>query len=221
MSYFSPQFFDFLRDLKASNDRVWFADNRARYVEDVEAPMLAFIGDVGPRLRHISAAYVADRRKVGGSMFRIYRDTRFSHDKSPFKTWIAARFSHEARKKQPDVPGFYIHLGLDELFGGGGVYHVERPALTRIRQRIVDMPDAWTAVRRTVEVQGEQLKRGPAGFPATHPHIEDLKRQNFYALTTFSQPQVVAPDFLDRYTHACEAVAPLVEFETRAMGLRW
>lgn len=221
MAHFSGAFFEFLRELKANNDRTWFADNRARYVTDVETPMLDFIGDFAPRLTRISVAYVADRRKMGGSMFRIHRDTRFSPDKSPFKTWMAARFSHEMKKKQPDVPGFYLHLGLDESYGGGGVYHVDRSALTRIRQRMVDAPTAWTSVRQRVEVEGEQLKRAPAGFSNSHEHVEDLKRQNLYALTMFTERQVIAGDFLDRFTDACVSVAPLVEFQTRALGLRW
>jgi uncharacterized protein (TIGR02453 family) len=221
MAHFAPAFFQFLRDLKANNDRAWFADNRSRYVNDVEGPMLAFIGDFAPRLRSISVAYVADQRRMGGSMYRIHRDTRFSPDKTPYKTWMAAKFSHETKRTQPDVPGFYLHIGLDESYGGGGVYHVERPALTRIRQRMIDDPRAWSAVRATVQVEGEQLKRAPAGFPNTHEHIEDLKRQNLFALQTFSVSQVTADDFLDRFTQTCAAVAPLVEFQTRGLGLRW
>src|ERR1051326_3820497 len=97
--HFGPEFFKFLRDLKRHNDRAWFADERERYVRDVEAPMLQFIADFAPRLRTISRAYVADPRRTGGSMFRIYRDTPFSPDKSPFKTWMAARFPHGARRQ--------------------------------------------------------------------------------------------------------------------------
>ena len=119
MAHFGPGFFAFLRDLKRHNDRDWFAARRDRYVAEVEGPMLAFIGDFAPRLRAISPAYVADRRRMGGSMFRIHRDTRFSPDKSPFKTWAAARFAHEARRKVAGVPAFYVHLGPDERFGGG------------------------------------------------------------------------------------------------------
>src|SRR4051812_13621269 len=109
-TYFTPKFFTFLRALKGHNTREWFADHRARYVADVEAPMLQFIADFAPRLRTISRAYVVDPRRSGGSMFRIYRDTRFASDKSPFKTWAAARFAHEARKQVENVPAFYLHL---------------------------------------------------------------------------------------------------------------
>jgi uncharacterized protein (TIGR02453 family) len=105
-AHFTPAFFKFLRDLKRNNDREWFAANRDRYGADVEGPMLQFIEDFAPRLRTISPAYVADKRRMGGSMFRIYRDTRFSADKSPFKTNVAARFQHEARKKAEGVPAF-------------------------------------------------------------------------------------------------------------------
>jgi uncharacterized protein (TIGR02453 family) len=219
--YFTPAFFQFLRDLKAHNDREWFADNKSRYVEHVETPMLAFIRDFAPRLRSISVAYVADPRKMGGSMFRIHRDTRFSPDKSPYKTWIAARFAHESRRKNPNVPAFYLHLGIDENFAGGGVYHVDRPELTRIRQRIVDDPRAWTKARQGIDVQGEQLKRAPAGFRPDHEHIEDLKRQNIYAMTTLTQAVVTGPDFLDHFSDVCASIAPMIEFQTRALGLRW
>jgi len=221
-AHFTPAFFKFFRDLKRHNDRDWFAAHRERYVADVEAPMLQFITDFAPRLREISRAYVADPRRMGGSMFRIYRDTRFSADKSPFKTWMAARFSHEARKKVAGVPGFYLHLEAGEGYGGGGVYHLEMPALTKIREYIVAEPAKWRKVLASgVELEGDRLKRPPAGFDASHKYIEDLKRKDLYSLTEFTEADAVAPDFLDRYTDACERVAPLVEFLTRALGLRW
>ena len=87
----------------------------------------------------------------------------------------------------PGVPAFYLHLGPDQCFGGGGVYHVDSPQLTRIRRRIVDAPREWAAVRERVEIHGEQLKRAPAGFPPAHEHVEDLKRKNLYTLTEFSR----------------------------------
>jgi uncharacterized protein (TIGR02453 family) len=183
--------------------------------------MLAFIHDFAPALRSISPAYIVDRRRIGGSMYRIYRDTRFSEDKTPFKTWLAARFEHEARRKVESVPGFYLHLGIDHCFAGGGVYHVERPGLTRIRQRIVELPDEWRRTKAGLEIQGEQLKRGPAGFPTAHEHLEDLKRQQLYTLTPLSERDVVAEGFIDRFTEACVRAAPLIEFQTKALGLRW
>ncbi len=221
-AYFSPAFFKFLRDLKAHNDREWFAAERARYTADVEGPLLQFITDLAPRLRAISPAFVVDARRVGGSLFRIYRDTRFSPDKSPFKTWMAARFAHEARRKVEGVPGFYLHLEPRESYGGGGVYHLDTPALTRIREHLVATPKAWEKVLKTgVEIEGDKLKRPPAGFDPSHKFIEDLKRKDLYVLDEFTERDVLAANFLDRYVETCERAAPLIEFLTKALGLRW
>lgn len=221
--HFSPAFFAFFRDLKRHNDREWFAAERARYTADVEAPMMQFVTDFAPRLRAISRAFVADPRRMGGSMFRIYRDTRFSADKSPFKTFMAARFAHEARKKAVDgSPGFYLHLGPGESYGGGGVYHLETPAMTRIREHIVSQPRQWAKVLASgVEIEGDRLKRPPAGFNPSHKYVEDLKRKDLYSLREFTERDVVAPDFLDRFTDACEQAAPLMEFLTKSLALRW
>jgi uncharacterized protein (TIGR02453 family) len=220
--FFTPATYAFLKALKRNNNREWFAANKARYVADVEAPMQRFITEFAPRLKKISPAFVADPRRMGGSMFRIYRDTRFSADKSPFKTWIAARFSHETGRKGPNAPGFYLHLGLDENYGGGGLYHAEQPVITRVRRHIVEAPKAWASVRDTgIEIEGDRLKRPPAGYDAAHQYIEDIKRKDFYALAAFSERDVTSATFLDRYADACASVAPLMRFLAKALELRW
>jgi uncharacterized protein (TIGR02453 family) len=220
---FGPGLFAFLRDLKRHNNREWFEANRPRYVAEVEGPMLAFIREVGERLPAVCSGFIADPRRSGGSMFRIYRDTRFSADKTPYKTWLAARFGHRKARKAttgPHAPAFYLHVAVDESYGGGGIYHADTPTLTRIRQRIVSHPKAWSAVLKSgVELQGETLKRPPAGFDKTHPFIEDLKRKDLYGLTAFTQADVTSPRFIDRYMKACAEVTPLVEFLTTAVGL--
>lgn len=219
---FEPALFRFLVELENNNDREWFAANKERYEADVLEPALAFVEDFGYRLPAISPHLRAVPSRTGGSLFRIYRDTRFSTDKSPFKTNVAARFPHEARKKVDGVPAFYLSLAPGECEGGGGVYHTAMPVLTRLRRHIVDQPKRWKAVLDSgLEVQGEQLKRPPAGFDGTHPFIEDIKRKDFYSLVEFSEPDVVDPDFLDRFTACCERVSPLIEFQTKALGLRW
>jgi uncharacterized protein (TIGR02453 family) len=222
MSHFTPAFFKFLRDLKSHNNRQWFQKNRERYVDAVESPMIRFITDVGERLPGISKQYVADPRRSGGSMYRIYRDTRFSPDKTPYKTWSAAHFKHRASSRDQPTPGFYLHMGPGECFGGGGIYHPEMPVLTRIRQRIVAEPKAWAAVLKTgVEIEGDTLSRGPAGFDPAHKFVEDLKRKDFYGGREFTEREVVSPGFLDAYVKCCREVAPLMEFLTKALELRW
>lgn len=221
MAHFTPGFFTFLRDLKRHNDRAWFAANKDRYLADVEVPMLRFITAVGERLPSVSTAFIADPRRSGGSMHRIYRDTRFSHDKSPYKTWVAVHFRHRSAAKDVAAPGFYLHIGPTERFAGGGIYHPDMPALTRIRQRIVSEPKAWGAVIRSgIEIEGDTLKRAPAGFDPAHRFIVDLKRKDLYAGAEFTARQVTAPDFLDAFIDSCREVAPLVEFLATALGLR-
>ena len=221
-AHFTPALFAFLRDLKAHNTREWFQANRDRYVADVEAPMLQFIRDVAAPLREISPAFVADARRMGGSMYRIYRDTRFSADKSPYKTHVAAHFRHEQKRKVPSVTGFYLHLGPGDCMGGGGIYHPDMPTLTRIRLGISQQARDWEAVKKTgIEIEGDRLTRAPAGFEASHPFIEDLRLKDFYSMTTFSQKEVCGPEFLARYIDCCREVAPLVGFLTRSLGWRW
>lgn len=217
---FTPAFFEFLRDLAAHNDRAWFADHKARYVADVETPMLEFIRAVGERLPEISASFVANRRRIGGSMFRIYRDTRFAPDAPPFKTWMAARFRHRG-PYEGTPPAFYVHLAPGECFAGGGIYHAEPATVTRIRQRIVDSPDDWRPVRALAADDEDRLKRVPAGYDATHPFAGDLKLKNFYSLTPLTVREACAEDFLDRFMDACRQAAPLVRFLTRALDLPW
>jgi len=225
-TYFTPALFTFLRQLKSHNNREWFQARRARFTTDVEAPMLRFIADVGPRLSNISRAVIADPRRTGGSLYRIYRDTRFSADKSPYKVNVAASFSHEAKRDKKkalaSVPGFYLHLEPGDSFGGGGIYHPDMPTLTRIRTAIVQNGKGWTVVKRTgIEIEGDRLSRAPAGFDPAHRFVEDLQFKDFYTLTSFSEENVCAPDFLDRYIECCRASAPLVGFVAKAMGLRW
>src|SRR5205823_3395521 len=97
-AYFSPKFFKFFRELGINDERAWFEENRQRYESDVKGPLLQFIADFAAPLRKISKHYVADPRPNGGSIFRIYRDVRFSKDKSPYKTHAAAHFRHSAGK---------------------------------------------------------------------------------------------------------------------------
>ena len=219
---FDPDLFAFLGDLKRHNDRDWFAANRDRYVRSVEAPMLQFIGDVGARLPEISTAFRADARRFGGSLYRMQRDTRFSPDKSPFKPWTAAIFRHRSARKGLQLPGFYLHVEPGHTFAGGGLYHPDQPTLTRIRQYMTGHVEDWQAVKKSgLEIQGSRLTRVPAGFDRKHPLAEDLKWKDLYCGVDFTEADVVAPDFLDRYITVCRQSAPLVRFLTRALDLAW
>jgi uncharacterized protein (TIGR02453 family) len=219
---FDASFFKFLKALKANNNREWFNDHKAQYVADVETPALDFVRAFQPKLKTISPRFVADPRRVGGSMFRIYRDTRFSHDKSPFKTHVGLRFWHDGKDIEAK-PLFYLHLEPGRVFAGGGIYHPDPATLRTIRLHMVDAPKDWRAVLKSgVEIHGgETLTRVPNGFPADHEFAEDLKRKGHVAITELTQADVTSPTFLDRYTRECKSYVPLMKFLTTAIGQRW
>jgi len=140
--YFSPDTFGFLGELRANNNRDWFLANRARYESVVRDPFLQFIADLAPRLERISPHLVADPRPSGGSFIRIFRDTRFSKDKSPYKWHAAAHFRH-VKGKDIHAPGFYLHLEPRQVFAANGLWHPDPPTLARIREAIVASPARW------------------------------------------------------------------------------
>ncbi len=221
MSYFTPKLFAFLKDLKANNTRPWFESSRQRYEAEVREPMLRFITDLGPRLRRISPHLTADPRPVGGSMFRIHRDIRFSRNKSPYKTNVGAHFPH-ARARDAHAPGLYLHLAPGQSFGGGGLWHPDAEALKKVRDRIVGRPKEWKAVKGPgVEIEGDALKRVPGGYDPAHPFAEDLKLKDFYVMEEFTERQVSGRDFMDRFLAAARGAAPLMQFLTKALGLPW
>jgi uncharacterized protein (TIGR02453 family) len=224
--YFSPAFFQFFEELSRNNNREWFQSNKSRYESDVREPMLSFIADLAPRLRKISRYYVADSRPTGGSMMRIYRNLRFSRDKTPYKTTAAAAF-HHADAGHFGSPSFYLSLSPDEAFCGAGIWHPEPETLGKIRDGIVARPANWKKAvndrkfRARFEVMGEALSRPPKGYDPSHPLIADLKRKHFVGGINFTRKQVCSSDFLDDYSDACADAAPFMKFLTDSVGLRW
>ena len=224
MGHFTPHLFDYLRDLRANNNRDWFQANKARYEQHVKEPLLQFIEDFRPELHSISGHFVADPRTNGGSMFRIYRDVRFSRDKSPYKTQAAAQFRHAAGKTV-HAPGFYLHLAPDEVFAGVGLWHPDSATLGRIRDRIVANTGEWERAARApgfldvFDLTGDSLKRPPKGFDPDHPRVEDLKRKDHIASCWFDEEEATSPEFLEDFADACRAASPYMEFLTTAVGL--
>jgi uncharacterized protein (TIGR02453 family) len=215
---FSPELFSFLAELRANNDRDWFEANRARYETHLVEPALEFVEAFGPRLDRISPHFEAIPKRTGGSLFRIFRDTRFSKDKSPYKTNLGLFFRHERAREEP-APGFYLQLAPGDCFAGAGIWHPAGPALKRIREAIASDPDGWAQAKRGQEVIGNSLTRPPAGFDRDHPQIEDLKRKDFAALTRFDERGAVRPGFIDDYERACSDALPLMRFLCRALGV--
>jgi uncharacterized protein (TIGR02453 family) len=219
-AYFRPELFEFLRQLKRHNNREWFAKNKARYHEVVLEPALLFITSFAPHLGRLSPYFVADPRPTRGSLFRIYRDIRFSPDKIPFKTHVGIHFSH-ASGKDAHAPAFYLHLQPDNCFAAAGVWHPDNRALTKIRSAIVREPEQWAKVSRKLELEGDSLTRPPRGFNPEHQFIEDIKRKDFVASVAFTDVQVCSPKFMRDFAAACRTMLPLVEFTTKALGVKF
>ncbi len=222
-SYFTPEFFGFFRDLEKNNNREWFNENKGRYEEVVQEPAVRFIRDAGARLQKMSPYLVGDAKPFGGSLSRIYRDIRFSADKSPYKTHIAIHFWH-AKATGPEhmSPGLYLHLESGESGAYSGVWRPEAPTLKKIRDRIVGEPDAWKKVLRSkVRLEGESLQRPPPGYDPNHPLIQDLRRKDFVGARSFRDTEVANPRFLDTFVDACISMDPLNAFLAKAIGLPW
>lgn len=223
---FSPATFKFLRALQRHNNRTWFKAHQDAYEAHVRGPYLQLIADLQVPVAKLSRHYRADPRKVGGSLFRIQRDTRFSGDKAPYKTWAGARIFHE-RRREIAAPSFYLHIKPGDCFVGAGLWHPENHTLRNIRSFIVDNPASWKraahsrAFRDHYEFWGDSLSRVPQGFPADHPLLEDLKRKSFAAGVGFDDALACSPKLFPFIADHFKRLAPLVDYLCAAQNLEF
>lgn len=227
MSNFSglpADYFRFFKELRENNNREWFNENKPRFRTSVQEPLAAFVEAMAPRLRKISKHFVADPRLNGGSVFRIYKDTRFSNDKTPYKTHGAVQFRH-ALGKDAHAPGFYIHLDPKEIFYGGGIWAPPSPALLKIRQSIRDKPKLWIKAttgaafeKRFGGLRGDLLTRPPRGFDKDDPMIGDIKRKSFFAMAEGKPAAAKKAQFCDDVEAAMKDAKPLMKFLCDALG---
>jgi uncharacterized protein (TIGR02453 family) len=219
-AHFSPDLFRFLGRLKRNNNRKWFQAHKDEYESCVRDPALRFISDFAAPLYEITPHLVADARPSRGSLFRIYRDTRFSHDKRPYKTNIAMRFSH--RGKDVHSPGFYLHLEPGKSFAACGLWHPEPPTLLKVRLAIVSQCEEWRPVRKLVNWDDAgKLSRAPRGFPCDHEFLEDLKLRDVGSFVEFTDAQVCSAKFLSTFAASCLKMSALGAFLSRAVGLKF
>lgn len=222
--YFGPGLFQFLKKLKLHNEREWFLANQQVYEEEVRQPFLRLIADLAPGLKKINPDFVADPKPNGGSMMRIHRDIRFSKDKSPYKTFVAAHFCY-GKGRDGSAPAYYLRLEPVGSVIGGGIWQPEQKVLKKIRDRIVAQPNAWLAaishqeLGSTCSLAGESLKRSPPGYDADHPLIEDIKRKDFAISSRLADSEVVGDDLLDAVLERFRTAAPFLKFLSGAVGL--
>lgn len=214
---FSQDAVKFLRQLTRNNNREWFAKNKSRYEEVLLEPALALVEDMQGPLKKISPHFLAIPKRSGGSLMRIYRDTRFSKDKTPYKTNLGIHFRHEMGKNV-HAPGFYFHVDPKEVFVGAGIWHPDNPTLTQIRFLIDDDQARWKRVTRSkkfksvFEIHGDSLKRPPRNFDADHPLIVDLKRKDHIGLAKLSEQDLMSRDLIEILVQHFKAAKQYVRF---------
>ena len=218
--YFGRQTLRFLSDLKKNNNRSWFAENKDRYEEAVKDPALRFIADFAPHLTGLSPHFQATPR----ALYRIYRDTRFSKEKIPYKTHLGIHFRHDLAR-DAHAPGYYLHNEPGSVFAGAGIWHPQSAALRRIREGIVEDPVGWkrasrgAAFSRTFELAGDRLKRAPKGFDPEHPLVEDLKWKDYIGVVELDEAFVMQGDLAARLRKTLAAATPFMRFLCGALDV--
>lgn len=220
---FDQSLFDFLMELELNNRRDWFNPNKQRYEKLVRGPALAFIRTIGARLATAAPHLVADDRKSGGSLMRVYRDTRFSKDKTPYKTNVGVHFRHDAGK-DVHAPGLYVHMEADSGFLGCGMWRPDSKSLAAIRQKIDEEGERWLSIVRSAKLTrlwkqaGESLVRPPKGYDKDNPLIEELKRKDHILGADLTLDQLTSAELPDLVMTHLEAARPHMVFLCEAIG---
>ena len=207
---------EFLHDLGQNNDRIWFAGNRSRY-EQARGNFETFVQAVLGEIVKFDPIYKGLEAK--SCIFRINRDTRFSHDKSVYKTNFGAFMVRGGKKNGDKYPGYYLHIEPGASFVAGGAYIPPSPWLNAIREKISENGDELIEIVKGSDykkyfngLEGEKLKVPPRGYIKDNPHIEMIKMKSFLAERNFPDTAVVATDFFDTVTGAFRAMKPLIDF---------
>ncbi len=213
----TPKLFKFLRELNRNNNREWFAENKSRYENDVRDPAVEFVSQLQKPLAKIAPLLQAIPKAHGGSVMRIYKDTRFSKDKTPYKTNVGISLRHEA-DKNIHAPGAYVHLDPKECFVGVGCWRPESRVLSAIRASIDEDAKRWKRVRDNkrfvehFELAGERLKTSPRDYSKDHPMIDDLRRIDFIGVAPLTQAEITSGEFVSLVIDRIKRAKPLMEF---------
>ncbi|HEV8538030.1 MAG TPA: DUF2461 domain-containing protein [Bacteroidota bacterium] len=210
----------FLTALKKNNNREWFHRHKSEYEEYLKFPMQSFIASLTQPMANIAPEIHVDPLHA---MFRIYRDTRFSKDKQPYKTHVAAVFHH--RGHWEESAGYYVHIEPSSIYVGGGIYMPDSPQLKKLRHAIADRPKEFLSivsddafVKQFKGFQGEKLQRIPLGFPKDHMMGEWLKYKSFYTGVEWKEDVCYTPRFVNKVMQVYKGLLPLIRFLNEALG---
>ncbi len=215
--------FEFLEELELNNNREWWAENKHRYESDVREPCFDLIRALEAPMASITGSFTPKAKKVGGSLMRVFRDTRFSKDKTPYKTNVGIHIRHN-RGKDVHAPGFYIHLDCRECFLGVGMWKPDGPSIIKIRAAIDAHPKQYKAAISAIENAGysrmnESLKRPPRGYDKDHPLIDELKLKSHICSAPLDFDDIVSDDFVKTITTTFTTAAPLAKFLCDALDV--
>jgi len=222
---FTAATFIFLDELARNNDRHWFDRNRQRYEDEVREPAFDYIRSMEQPIAQLSPHILVAAKKTGGSLMRVFRDTRFSKDKSPYKTNIGIQFRHAAGK-DVHAPGFYLNIAPGEIFLAAGIWSPDNPTLNKVRTLIDEYPDEWLGIKKKLkagnsgfELHGESLKRAPKGFATDHALLDDLKRKHYVAVKQLPKKDVLGKAATSNTAALFKKAAPLMQFICEANDL--
>jgi uncharacterized protein (TIGR02453 family) len=212
---------DFMKRLKRNNNRQWFEQHKEEYGALVKLPMQSLIVALQPHFERFAPEFESNPKK---SIFRIYRDVRFSKDKTPYKTHAAAHFVLRGKPKGVEGSGYYLHIEPGEVFLGGGIYMPDGDQLKKIRKAIAGQPERFLSIIEQKNLkkvfgrlQGEKLQRVPRGYEPDHPMAEWLKHKQFFVWVEWPETKCFREKFVDDVAVVFESATPMVRFLNEAM----
>jgi uncharacterized protein (TIGR02453 family) len=218
---FPKQGLQFLKKLKRNNNRVWFESHKHEYEEYLRLPMQSFIFSLQPHFQSFAPEFDLSPKR---SIFRIYRDIRFSNDKTPYKTHIAAHFVLWGKEKGLVGSGYYFHVEPGEVYIGGGIYMPDPDQLKGIRKAIAERSDEFLSIlnnqrfkKQFGKLDGDRLQRIPKGFDETHPMADWLKLKQFFVGKSLAEAVCYKASLVETIAAVCKDAAPLVKFLNRAV----
>ncbi|HEV2213987.1 MAG TPA: DUF2461 domain-containing protein [Terracidiphilus sp.] len=212
--YLRPEALKFLRGLAKNNDREWFQPRKAVFEAELKEPMLAIVRRVTEAMVEFAPNHVRPAEK---SLFRIYRDTRFSNDKRPYKTHVAAWWSHQGLEKTSGA-GYYFHVSAKEVVVAAGAYMPEKEQLAAIRHWLLEHHEEFRKVLRSAaikkafdEFEGNALTRPPKGFPPEHAGMDLIKQKQWGLSATLPAEAALKADFAAAVARYFKLATPMVE----------
>ncbi len=212
---FPPEAYSFFKSLKRNNNREWFRARKDLYERHVRMPAVQFVETVNVALARFAPAYVTE---PGQAIYRVYRDTRFSHDKTPYKTHVAALFRRRELEKHMSA-SLYVSVAPDEVEVAGGIYMPGPEQLLDVRKHLAEHHTEFRRILarkklRTLmgELWGEQMSRVPKGFPSTHPAADLLRYRQWLVYVMLDPAVALTPQFASEIIDRFRVMLPFVEF---------